>query len=311
MSGTLALLDRLAGKREVFPGALLLTGPSRARLEIEARRLAAKLLCPGEDAEGKCDSCRRTAAGAHPDLFVVRPEGVQIKVDRVRQALAFAAGRPYESSRRVALVLEAEQLGVEAANALLKSLEEPGGHLHWILTSRRPEALLPTILSRCTAAVVPAPSRDDRVSVWKERGFSADEADDLSLFADENADAASELLAAYRDLRERILFALERGLADGSPTPLLMLADDISRVEPPAAGLLAELLADAAVAAAASPDRIRHRAVAGPVGDLSRRRSVEALQRAAIAAADAPPDTRRGNRRLHFEALLLELLQAR
>ena len=73
----------------------------------------------------------------------------------------------------------AELLGLEAGNALLKALEEPGRHLHWILTTTRPEALLPTILSRCAMAPIPSPSRGQRRAVWRERGFSAEEAEDL------------------------------------------------------------------------------------------------------------------------------------
>jgi hypothetical protein len=309
--GSLGVLDRLGRRRENFPGALLLTGTSEDRLEAQGRRLAAMLLCPGDDPDQTCDCCRRAASESHPDLLVVRPDGLQIKVDRVRQALAFAAGRPYESARRVALVLHAELLGVEAANALLKSLEEPGAHLHWILTTSRPEALLSTIRSRCAAAAVPALSRAEATGLWVERGFSEDEAADLALFARENESESEgrEGLARYRELRSRILTALEAGIS-GGPIPLLLLAEDLGRADAEGAGLLAELLADAAVASAASPDRIRHRAVAGAIGELGRRRSVEALRRAALAAADAPPDVRRGNRRLHFEALLLELMQA-
>lgn len=308
------MLDRLARNREAFPGALLLTGPSDDRLEAEGRRLAAMLLCPGDDPDASCDSCRRAGAGNHPDLFVVEPEGVQIKVDRVRQALAFAAGRPYESSRRVVLLLHAEELGVEAGNALLKSLEEPGTYLHWILTTSRPdaEALLPTILSRCASAVVPALSRAERKALWTGRGIGEDDASDLALFAAETETEPLPLLAEFRERRARILAALEAGLADGTgPATLLLLAEDLGRPDAPGGDLLAELLADAAVAAAASPDRIRHRAVAGAIVDLGRRRSVDALRRGALAAADAPPDSRRGNRRLHFEALLLELMLAR
>jgi DNA polymerase-3 subunit delta' len=120
------MLERLAQRPETFPGALLLTGPSAARLEKEARRLAAILVCPGEDPERRCDACRRAIAGLHPDVTIIEPQGVQIRIDGVREALVFGAGKPYESSRRVAVVSRAELLGQEAANALLKTLEEPG-----------------------------------------------------------------------------------------------------------------------------------------------------------------------------------------
>jgi hypothetical protein len=112
-------------------------------------------------------------------------------------------------------------------------------------------------------------------------------------------------------MREKILLGLDSALSGASPVALLLLAEDVARAEPPFSRLLAELLADAAVAAAASPDRVRHRGVAGPLAELGRKRSSEALRRAALAAADPPPDTRRGNLRLHFEAALLDLFLSR
>lgn len=305
-----AVLERLSRRPETFPGAVLLAGPSADRLEAEARRLASRLLCP-RDCGGSCDACRRTASGAHPDLFVVEPDGVQIKIDRVRQALVFAAGMPYEAPRRVALVLGAELLGVEAANALLKSLEEPGAHLRWILTSCRPESLLPTIRSRCVTAVVPALSRNEKAELWSNRGFSAADAADLALFAGEREEDAGARLEEYREFRERVVAALDSGLSGSGPSSLLLLAEDVARAEPPLGGVLADLLADAALAAAGSGDRGRHRAVAGPVAELGRRRRTEAFRAAALAAADPPPDNRRGNRRLHFESALLGLFLAK
>ncbi len=75
--------------------------------------------------------------------------------------------------------------------------------------------------------------------------------------------------------------------------------------------MLAELLADAAASGSVSADLLRHRAVAGALAKLARAVPRSALERAALKAADAPPDSRRGNRRLHFESLLLELFLAR
>src|SRR5262245_54792536 len=164
-TGARSLAQHLASGGS-FPGALLLTGARDGALAREATDLAAALLCPGDDPERRCDSCRRVAAGLHPDFFVVAPEGVQIRVDRVREAIVFAAGRPYEARRRVAAVLRAELLGAEAGNALLKSLEEPGSLFHWILTTSRPEALLPTIRSRCAVTRVEPPEAAERIARW-------------------------------------------------------------------------------------------------------------------------------------------------
>lgn len=312
---TTALLERLASRAERFPGAVLLVGSSAAALEREGRKIASRLLCecgglPDRDAR-PCDTCRRTAAGAHPDLLLVEPDGVSIKIDRVREALAFAAGRPYEARRRVVLLLHAEKLGVESGNALLKALEEPGAHVHWILATTRPESLLPTILSRCVMVPVPPPSRAERAAGWAELGFSAEDSEELArLPEDENGDPAARL-ARYRERRERIVLALHAGIAGGRPAPLVMLADEIGRAEADHPELLAEVLADSALAAAGSAERMRHRALAGPIAEIGRSRPGEALQAAAVRAADAPPDSRRGNRRLHFESLLLTLLMAK
>jgi DNA polymerase-3 subunit delta' len=108
------------------------------------------------------------------------PEGVQIRVDRVREAILFSAGRPYEAARRVVVVPQAELLGLEAANALLKSLEEPGRHLRWILATTRPEALPSTVLSRCVVARIPAAPREERLAAAREQGLSSEAAEDFA-----------------------------------------------------------------------------------------------------------------------------------
>ncbi|MFY9550717.1 MAG: hypothetical protein WAU32_06160, partial [Thermoanaerobaculia bacterium] len=248
-AATEEILERLAGEPERFPGALLLCGPSEEALERESRRLAARLLCPGKDPEARCGSCRRVEAGLHPDFLSVEPEGVQIRVDRVREALVFGAGRPYEASRRVARILRADQLGVEGANALLKSLEEPGQRFRWILTTARPELLLSTIRSRCTLATLPAPGLAERRRLWRDRGFSEADAADLVLFcADDEADPTPRLEAG-RALRQTAVAALEEGLSEGRLAPLLLLAEACASLDRSDARLLAELLADGALSA--------------------------------------------------------------
>lgn len=301
-----ASLTRLSQTPRRFPGALLLSGPSEAALDAAARMLAASLLCPGDDPDRRCESCRRAGAGLHPDLFRAEPEGVQIRVDRVREALAFGAGRPYEAERRVIVVPRAEMLGVEAANALLKSLEEPGARLHWILTTTRPESLLPTIRSRCAAVALPRPSSAEREGLWRERGFSAEQAADLAVLAAGEDETAPDP-AALSTLRLEIAAALEAGLCDGSLPALLLLAELAAGREEAAPRLTAELLADAALAASGAGDLVRHRALSGKLARIARSVKGEALRSAALRAADPPADSRRGNRRLHFEGLLIDL----
>jgi DNA polymerase-3 subunit delta' len=302
-----AALERLAATPERFPDALLLSGPSEEALAGAARLLGAALLCPGDDPNRACDSCRRARAGLHPDLFLVMPEGLQIKVERVREALSFAAGRPYEAARRAVVVARAEKLGDEAANALLKSLEEPGTRLRWILTTTRPEALLTTIRSRCVAATLPAPSALERAETWREKGFSSEDASDLAqLIREEDSSAAD--LEALRASRAQVAAALEAGLC-GRHLPALLLLGEMAgaRGETAAGRLTAELLADAALAGSGASDFMRHKALAGKLAEIARKVSPEQLRRAAVRAADPPPDVRRGNKRLHYESLLLDL----
>lgn len=312
MKSAPSAIDRLASRPESFPGALLLHGSSEAALEAASRELAASLLCPGDDPDRRCESCRRVLHAFHPDLSTVEPEGVAIRVDRVREAIAFGMGRPYESRRRVVRISRADLAGVEAANALLKSLEEPGGSLHWILTTTRPESLLPTVRSRCLAVAVASPSRDERAALWRSRGFDPEEALDLSLLGASSEEGAREMLEEMRRFRSDSVEALRAGLETGKLAPLVLLAERLGRAEDAEVALFGGLLADAALLAAAIPaELIRHRAVAASLAEIGRRGGRAALERAALATADVPADTRRGNRRLHFEKALIELWLAR
>jgi DNA polymerase-3 subunit delta' len=209
----------------------------------------------------------------------------------------------------VAVIKQAEKLGPEAANALLKSLEEPGKHFHWILTTARPEALLPTVCSRCVAVALARQPRARRVAEWVSRGFSEEDAMELAGLEPAVEEEAPALLEQYRKWREYVLLALGAGISQRRIATLLLLAEALAQSEPERARVFPELLADAAVAAGASSELLRHRAVAAGIRDLGRRLTPEALARAALKAADAPADIRRGNKRLHYESVLLELIE--
>jgi DNA polymerase-3 subunit delta' len=226
----------------------------------------------------------------------------------VRESIAFGAGRPYEAARRVVRISRAELLGVEAANALLKTLEEPGSRLHWILTTRRPEALLPTIRSRCLAIRVASPSIADRVRLWRDSGLSEEDAADLAVFTPDADEGAADSLEVARRFRADAVAALRAGIVEGNVGALVHLAELLPRAETSELKILGELLADAALlAAGVSPELVRHRAVIGALSEIARAAGARPLAAAAVAAADYPPDNRRGNRRLHFEGLLLAL----
>jgi DNA polymerase-3 subunit delta' len=102
------------------------------------------------DACGECASCRRIARGVHPDVLVVEPgDSGSIRIEQVRDVIDRSAYRPFEGRRRVVVVDQADALVPAAQNALLKTLEEPPSSSVFVLVTARPDALLPTVRSRC------------------------------------------------------------------------------------------------------------------------------------------------------------------
>jgi DNA polymerase-3 subunit delta' len=134
-----------------MPHALLFVGPAGIGKMLVARTLAAAILCgAGRDEPcGGCPSCRLVAQGAHPDLVVLAADGTSLKIDQIRALQHEAALAPYYGAGRVFLVEEAERLTVQAANSLLKILEEPPVGSVFILTAASQHAMLPTVVSRC------------------------------------------------------------------------------------------------------------------------------------------------------------------
>ena len=286
---------------------LLVSGDSPARLRGEALRLASAILCGGHADPRACRVCRRIEEGSHPDFLRVGPDGAQIKVDAIRDAIRFAAGRPYEGPARVVWVESAEALREgSAANALLKSLEEPGGFLTWILTTTAPDAILATIRSRCERRRLPRRPADDRRAGLARRGMPAADAEDAIAFGVDDADAPD--LESERGRRREALAALAAGAVSALLALAASAADDDA-----APGLVASLLRDAAVlASGGSPDRLRHRAVAADLATVARAHPAEALRRAAVEV-DALPDRFQrfagaSARRLGWERALLELV---
>ncbi len=144
------LLNAVASGRVAH--AYLFAGLEGVGKETAATAFARALLCSRPvqgDACGMCRECRQVRSRNHPDLHFVRPAGTSIKIDQIRAVQRRVPYRSYQGGRKVFLIRDAETMTKEAANCLLKTLEEPPRGTVLILISSRPQALLPTVLSRC------------------------------------------------------------------------------------------------------------------------------------------------------------------
>jgi DNA polymerase III subunit delta' len=157
-----------------------------------------------------CSSCRAVDSGSHPDLHLIQPDGTQIKIGQIRELQNAIAYKPLIGSRKWFLIDEADVMNPEAANSFLKTLEEPPDHSTLILVTARPQALLPTVLSRCQAVRFSPPPLGD-LSLWlqKSRGLSPKDSERLATLAmGKIGIAAGADPAALMEERDRILDAL-------------------------------------------------------------------------------------------------------
>src|SRR6266704_6541933 len=149
--------------------AWLFTGPPGSGRSVAARAFAAALLCPSGGC-GQCASCHQVLAGTHADLLLVRPEGLSYGVKQTRDLVLRAAGKPIGGRWQVVLFEDADRCTEQAANALLKAIEEPAPRTVWLLCAPSAEDLVPTIRSRCRVVtlVVPASSAVAKVLIERD-----------------------------------------------------------------------------------------------------------------------------------------------
>lgn len=148
-----------------LPHAIMLAGPKGLGKRHFARVMAYYLLCQSprsESACGRCKSCELNKAATHPDLLVVAPEeaGKAIRVDNIRALVEAQSKTAQQSGYKVVILEPAEAMNPNAANALLKTLEEPAAKTLLILVTDEPSALLPTIRSRCQIRSFAIPPRE-------------------------------------------------------------------------------------------------------------------------------------------------------
>jgi len=137
---------------EAVPQGLLFTGEEGIGKEKTARAFAAALICrsPGEDgACGVCPDCRLLSSASHPNFRALSPESDFLKISEIRALQEELALKAFSDRPRAAILCPADRMTPQAANALLKTLEEPPPGAHLILVAHRIAGMMPTIVSRC------------------------------------------------------------------------------------------------------------------------------------------------------------------
>lgn len=186
--------------RNRIPHAYLFTGPEGVGKKLTAFILAKALNCleRTDDACDACKSCYKIDKGIHPDVELVEADGQFIKIGQIRELQKQVNYKPFEGRWKVYILNDAEKLNLEAANALLKTLEEPPPDTAFILVSSNPSALLPTIISRCQLVRFSTLGTDCIEQLLREKGNK----DKITLqLKDGNSSRPYHLLAALSEGR--------------------------------------------------------------------------------------------------------------
>ena len=232
------LLSR-AIARDTLPPALLLAGPAGVGKKRVAMALAQAINCTAprssdgleRDACGACASCRRIARGVHPGRRGRRAGDTgSIKIEPVRDVIDQANYRPFEARRRVVIIDEADALVRQAQNALLKTLEEPPSASIFLLVSSLPDALLPTVRSRCPRLRFgPLTPGEVAAALVRDHGYSEAEARAAAVDADGSVGRAlSSESADLVDARETATRVLQQAARAADPVTRLGSAQDLS-----------------------------------------------------------------------------------
>ncbi|MBN1282607.1 MAG: DNA polymerase III subunit delta' [Proteobacteria bacterium] len=301
-----------------LPNAYVFAGPAGVGKRLAADAFAAALLCPeapsrGHDACGECLSCRKLASGNHPDFFLLEPEESErgavtsIKTDPVRELMQRLIFKPLEAQAKVAIIDGADRLMPQAANSLLKTLEEPPERTHFILVTPLPHRLLPTIRSRCRlVAFSPLGEEELAAALVRRRSMEPAEATRIARLAGGSMGLAlrlepefvAEVLGRFLPLFSRasssdIMEAAQAFAAQG-PERLPLVFDILM-------SLCRDMLRVKATGSAGLAIHPEAEALAGRLAESKLMRAIEGINGARIASETA------ANKQLMFEDLLFTL----
>lgn len=201
------LLGRMA-KRDQLHHGLCFFGPAGIGKRLMAQELAKIMLCEDRSGCGRCKHCTKLANGNHPDYREIHPDGSNIKVDQIREISENLHFRPFEGRVRMIVLDQVESFREEAANAFLKSLEEPPDYVYFILVTSDVKALLPTIQSRCQKigfqSLTPADKKNILINRFEKHETMAERLASISFRRLETDEEAWNLFC--RDLKKILQF---------------------------------------------------------------------------------------------------------
>lgn len=225
--------------------AYLFHGPEGVGKKLAAYTLAQALNCDagGGDSCGQCRSCRNIQKGTHPDVLFLQPEEDYIRIEEIRAVQKMLGYRAFEGRWKVAIMEGCEEMSIGAANAFLKTLEEPPDRTTIILICSNPLSLLPTIFSRCQRIRF-SPLQDQQIQdiLIKEKGVVPEAARAIAALADGSLGRAlsmdlQETMQLRNEAFDLILGSQERDVVD-----LFALSKKVSAMKDDLKGLLGRML---------------------------------------------------------------------
>ncbi len=212
-----------------LPHAYLFVGPPGVGRETTALSFFGRLICLEGRFCKSCLPCRKFLRGVHPDVEILAPQGKNIKIEQIRALEGKLYFQPLEGQRRLILLPQAELLTREAANALLKSLEEPPPYTLFVLLAQTTEAILPTIVSRCQLVRFRPLSSSVLKELLIERFEKLpEEAEGLAVLAEGSLGRALRL--AEKGMLEE-LFRFVQAVSAGRPSYLVNMAEAIAALK--------------------------------------------------------------------------------
>ena len=207
--------SRTGEESQEMTHAWVFTGPPGSGRSSAAVAFAQALICPNNGC-GSCNDCNSAKTHGHPDVEIIRTEGLSIKVEEVRELLTRVAWAPSMGGWRVVVMEDADRLTESAANALLKAIEEPGTRTVWLLCAPTLHDVLPTIRSRCRHLQLRTPSLDAVTNVLINRDHIAPGMADFAARVSQGHIGRAKYLATNESVRSNRKTIMQLPLQLGS-----------------------------------------------------------------------------------------------